>query len=199
MCGKPAPIYAILILTGKKYPNLDFDYFRYPYDKLYHAYFAKLDDILAKVETPFALFADDDDFFIKKGVLNSAEFLLENPDFVCCGGKWGSLKVTHRKSEPNFDGNRNAFFFNFKSGESIDQRTAKERVRYHFSSYFPTFYDVHRIEALRMCYKTLLELDLKDLFLMEFLTSFLAVASGKVKKLPVLYLSDSPIQRLHRA
>ncbi|MBL4861427.1 MAG: hypothetical protein JKY09_00205, partial [Crocinitomicaceae bacterium] len=40
------------VLTPENYPNLDFEYLRYPYDQTYTHYFSKLVDAISKSQTP---------------------------------------------------------------------------------------------------------------------------------------------------
>jgi glycosyltransferase domain-containing protein len=67
--------------------GLDVDYVRYPFDASYADYYAKLADALARVTTPFAVMADNDDMFIPDGLARAVEFLNANPSYVACGGQ----------------------------------------------------------------------------------------------------------------
>jgi len=46
------------------YPNLDYEYIRYPHDTNAENYFEKLTDVSSKVRSTYAIVADNDDFIL---------------------------------------------------------------------------------------------------------------------------------------
>ena len=64
------------VLSDKtNFPNVNYEYIRYPYDVTYAEYYSKVVDALSHVKTPFAVMADNDDFFIVEGLRLAVEFL----------------------------------------------------------------------------------------------------------------------------
>ena len=74
-------------VAESKSRGLDIEYVRYPFDRTYADYYAKLADALSRVTTPFVVMADNDDLFIPDGLARAVEFLLAHPDYVACGGQ----------------------------------------------------------------------------------------------------------------
>src|SRR3990167_5322939 len=66
------------------YPNLNYEYLRYTYDKNKQRYLLKIMDVLNKVKTPYVILADDDDFWGVEGLRKSILFLEENNDYSTC-------------------------------------------------------------------------------------------------------------------
>src|SRR2546430_1287449 len=82
------------ILSNKaNFPNVNYEYMRYPYDQTYAEYYSKVVDALSHVKTPFAVMADNDDFFIVEGLRNAVAFLRAHPDYSACSGHIGVFWV----------------------------------------------------------------------------------------------------------
>ena len=82
------------ILVGKNlYPNINYEYIRYPYDANLKLYYSKLVDVVNRVETPYILFMDNDDFFILENIPIFIDYLDKNKDTVSCGGHLASLSL----------------------------------------------------------------------------------------------------------
>lgn len=193
--GKDPTVAGVLSNRGK-YPNVSYEYIRYPYDATYAVYHAKKVDALSRVDTPFVMFTDNDDFTIVEGLYQSLDFLKNTLDYYACKGRTFSFRLG---PDPNalFGHTLNC---DYQAATSIDQETAAERVTALFSNYATTYYDVHRTEVAMRLFQVLCKLDPKDVTVAELLTSVMMVASGKVRTLPCLYLlrqhhSDTNCQR----
>ena len=168
------------LLDYKNYSDVDYQYYRYPYDATYLDYYTKLASAFTHVTTDYVALADNDDFFVINGLRKSVDFLMKNPDYASCGGEVGGL----------FFNNKEYFEFGISAHIQSDNNneSAIARVERHLNCYNVTHYDVHRTEQLRMYFNELKDLNPSDLFISEILTSSLVVASGKVKKNKYLYL-----------
>src|SRR5712692_10550063 len=69
------------------FPNIDYEYIRYPYDQTYAEYYSKVVDALSRIKTPFVVMADNDDFFIVNGLRRAVQFLSSHPEYIACGGQ----------------------------------------------------------------------------------------------------------------
>ena len=78
---------AALLGDRSRYPHVDYEYVRYPYDAAYSDYYAKLVDALSRVRTTYAVLADNDDFFVPEVLRRATGFLASHPDYVACGGQ----------------------------------------------------------------------------------------------------------------
>ena len=71
------------------YPNLRYEYIRYPYDETVEHFHFKLCDVVKRVKTPLVVIIDNDDYFLLSALYKNIEFLRENPDFTSSrGGLW---------------------------------------------------------------------------------------------------------------
>ena len=174
--------------------GLDIDYVRYPYDSSYPDYFAKLADALSRVTTPFAVMADNDDFFIADGLRGAVDFLQTHPDFVACGGQCAIFWMTGQAQEGQVYSDR--IEFKCSSQYSSDTaETAALRLRERSLGANDVFYAVHRTWLLRANFEAVRECSPRDLYLMEQLVMFLTAIAGKTRQLDTLYIArqqDSP-------
>ncbi len=174
----------------EKFGCLDINYVRYPYDENYSVYYKKIADALGKIKTKYVSVSDNDDFYVVEGIARSIEFLEKNGDYSSCRGEISSVAVYAPSDRPDLKflyGKAGDIVYKYYYGESIELEGSSQRVMRHAAKYDPTFYDVHRTSHLRMCFETLRDIDPENLYIAEGLTSFLTVASGKIKRLPCLY------------
>lgn len=164
-----------LLASHKNFPNVNYEYARYPFDQSYLEYYSKMADALSRIDTPFVAMVDNDEFLTVEGLERGAEFLQYHPDYSSCRGAMMRVSVTEEAVR----------FRKYQAQiHSITDENATRRVQSHFSSYGPTFYDVHRTQQLRVFFQALRELNPRDIYLAELITSFLAVAAGKVRREP---------------
>ena len=82
-----------LLADKRRFPNVDYEYVRYPEDKGYPDFYAKMADAMRRVQTPYVALVDNDDFLVVDGASKAIEFLASNGDYVSCGGQGAALWV----------------------------------------------------------------------------------------------------------
>jgi len=176
------------LLSGNpRYGSIDYEYIRYPQDRSYADYYAKIADALTRVETPYVAMADNDDFFVVDSLRRSVSFLSENPDYVACGGQ-GAIFWMHPEGRPHLYGGKIEWKCTLEP-ESIEAAAARERIRgQSISSSDTSYYDVKRSVEAKRQFEIVRSLDLTDLFLVENLVGFLTAVAGKTRRLEGLYL-----------
>ena len=187
-----------MLADKTRFPNIEYEYVRYPPDNSYADYYAKMADALDRVRTPFVAMADNDDFFVVKSLCNAVHFLSTNSDYFSCGGQGATFWMgsSSRQDVDNLVYGRNLEWKCTRETGSIDAENARARLQAVSVSKSDTFYyDVKRSEAVRKQLRLVCDLNLKDLFLVEHLILYLAAIAGKKKRLDYLYLArqqDSP-------
>ena len=179
------------VLSNKtNFPNVNYEYRRYPYDQTYAEFYSKMADALSRIKTPFVVMADNDDFFIAEGLRANVEFLRAHLDYSSCSGQIGVFWVT--PSDECSQSNRvygKQIEYKWCSRTSpVIQETATQRIGSKISADRLTYYDVQRTEELKAKFETVRSLDLKNLYLVEFLLTFLAGIEGKIQRIDRLYL-----------
>ena len=176
------------ILSEKaNFPNVDFEYVRYPYDSGYAEYYAKIADALSRVRTPFVAMADNDDFFVASGLEKAIQFLSAHPGHVACGGQWALFWVKPCAGGESVHGPvdwkcRNNF-------QSNCADTARERIRVQSLNADDVFYHVYRTGTLLRQFEIVRDLNPADLFLVEQMTAYLTAIAGKTQHLEHLYIA----------
>jgi len=187
-----------LLSDRAKFPNVNYEYVRYPPDRSYPDYYSKIADALGRVRTPYVAMADNDDFFFADALGEAARFLSAHPDYATCGGQGAVFWVLPSPSS----GDKGLLYGNniewkcTRETKSIDGDSARERIRAQAVSTADTFfYDVKRTGEARKHYQIVRDLGPKDLFIFEQVVCFLTAIAGKAKRLDTLYLarqSNSP-------
>ena len=185
------------LVEEQRHTGLDITRVRYPVDRTYADYFAKVTDALWRVTTPLVVLADNDDLLLPGGLASAVQFLAEHPSYVACGGQCAVFWL------PNGDGSgRSDALF----GDHVDWKcsgqystdtadSAADRLRERCLGANDVFYAVHRTELLRRHFAAVRDCNPRDLFLMEQLVMFLTAIAGKTRQLDTLYIArqqDSP-------
>ncbi len=176
---------AILENAQTAFPNLDIDYVRYPNDVDFSRYFAKMADALARVRTPYAMLADNDDFIALGGTERSLDFLDARPDYVCCGGGLAGFSVYAGLHDANngLTGRLNRYAYRYTIHDrSADfaSPSAVERLRAGSRNWW-SYYAVYRTEALSTICREIVEIDFSDLQLHEFFCAMRTMTLGKAR------------------
>ncbi len=172
----------------KLLPYLDVDYIRYPDDADFGCYFAKMTDALARVQTPYVMIADNDDFLASAGVERSLDFLDSHPDYVCCGGGIGGFAV-YAKKFPWLGGlcgplNRLAYrYMPYDRSLDLGSPSAAERLRQGLRNSW-SYYAVFRSSALLTIWREVGEMNLSDLQLHEKYCAMRTLTLGKARSDP---------------
>ena len=196
------------------YPNIKYQYLRYPYDDSYYQYYSKVVDALSQVKTPFVALADNDDFYFVDGLRKSVEFLLANKEYSSCGGKHVGFSLSsHSETIDNVYGDQ--VYLNFQNNNSFESDSASDRIMAIFrtpgkasksSTRLRTslYYNIQRTYSLKQIFSLIKTHDFNDLFLLELFLNCLTVSSGKVRCDPTyLYImrqrkTSKSSARLHR-
>ena len=178
--------------------GLDIEYVRYPYDRSYADYYAKLADAVSRVTTPLVVMADNDDLLVPDGLARAIDFLSTHPDYVACGGQCAVFWLSGAGSPPASAGPVYGDAVEWKcssqcSSDAAD--TAEARLRERCLGANDVFYAVHHTALLRRHFEAVRDCNPRDLFLMEQLVMFLTAIAGKTRQLDTLYIArqqDSP-------
>ncbi len=182
---------AEILVDHANFPNVDYEYIRYPFDATPTHYYAKVLDALNRVETPFVVLADNDDFFVVDAILRSLDFLKGHQDFSSARGIIAGVKITPDAGYgelSNVYGSDVSFVRQVYPDKSNLEEKAVKRVRNYFSSYRANWYDVFRTEQTRKSFQVLRDLDTRDLILSQHVPMLLGVIAGKVQIEPYVYL-----------
>jgi glycosyltransferase domain-containing protein len=179
------PLAELLEKSRTVFPDLDIDYVRYPDDADFSRFFAKMSDALRRVRTPYAMYADNDDFLAFSGIERSLDFLDANPDYVCCGGGLAGFSVYSGLYNPTngLTGRLNHYAYRYTIHDrsvEFSSPSAVERLRAGSRNWW-TYYAVYRTAALATIYREIVEIDFSDLQLHEFYCAMRSMTLGKAR------------------
>jgi glycosyltransferase domain-containing protein len=189
--GKEDTVLIEKLNNPKNYPNINYTYIKYPFDKSYLDYYSKLADVLSKVDTPYSMLMDNDDFIFPSGLTKSINFLDINKDYVSSRGRIDGIVIKSSNKNKKMDGvygERYDLRFSSVLTTVLDNNKTADRLLNHLSNYSPTYYDVHRSNQLSECFRKLKQINPSDLFIAEMITSCITITQGKINRGEYTYL-----------
>jgi len=175
------PVARHLENSAETFPHLDVEYVRYSHDASYRDYFLKVADALARVRTPYAMLADNDDFLGPNGIAQAIDFLDANPDYVGARGQVATFSVYSGLGNPSggVHGKLDRLSLGYECND-LSQPLAFERLRQGGQSHL-IFYAVHRTDVLATVWREAAEIDFSDLMLHEIYHAMRPLTLGKVR------------------
>jgi glycosyltransferase domain-containing protein len=175
-----------------KYPNLNYKYIRYPFDLNLSFFYKKLIDVISRINTPYMLFADNDDFFTLKNFEKLIDFLEKNPDFVSCGGDYISLSLLSKENKViNSPVANNYIAQKYNQVQSLDFEASTDRIVYFFENVesqilWCSWYNIQRTSAIKKSLEILSEYEFNEVVAFEiyFHISMLTLGKYKIIKTP---------------
>ena len=181
---------AALLADRHRYPHVDYEYLRYEPDQHYADYYAKLEDASSRIRTPYAVMIDNDDFLVADALSDALRFLDAHPSHVACGGQFALFWLGQKSAHDNALHGGRIEWKAHRCDASNAAQTARERLRELALGDSETcFYLVKRTALLQAQFRSLRELSIDDLFLMETLLYFLTTIAGKTERLGGLQIA----------
>jgi glycosyltransferase domain-containing protein len=190
--GEVHPAIYRLLSNPATFPNLSYEYHRYE-DRNVKDYYFKRYDALEKVNTPYVMMADNDDFLLPFGINKAVGFLNESPDYVCAGGGIpGFSMVTQPNEICNVVGSLRSFSYRYISNEwyqcrDLDDDSVSARVIKEIRNPLVVHYNVYRTQALRDINSEVLEQN-PSLIFCEMYSAIRTVTLGKVRADPSYFI-----------
>lgn len=176
------------------YPNLNYDYFKFPFDACMADYYKKICDATDMVESPYILYADNDDFFMLDNIEEYIRFLDNNADYVCCGGGDAALSIHSKSNEVLNTSSGNFFNVRFDKFESFSIESESKVGRLcDFFKYTESkklwfiWYDIQRTSIVKKTHEYLKRHEFKDAVTMEIYKNISLLLFGKSKRFESIY------------
>ena len=181
------------------FPNVDYEYLRYPYDETLPHYYAKVVDVLSRVTTPYVALACNDDFYVISGIRKALAFLESNSDYVSARGEIYQCMIRPIGSDKDIQYVYGPLIVTnppYFRAPSIIGNTPLLRVEQQLQ-YFcrSNFLDIQRISDVMERFKLIQKLDPRDLRFTDLMNDILTAAHGKIHRgvgLFMLYQSNAP-------
>ncbi len=161
--------------TAREYSNVDYQHLP---QFGYWGIRAKLAYGVEQLQTPYMVFAADDDFIVHDALLEAVSFMQDNPDYSLCHG-YSMMYLAFANSV-------NYYRRDKKVCEDYSADHAQDRVMDYLSQYLPPFYAVQRTAILRDWYNVLPH-DTSFQW-QEVGHTYYLLARGKARVLPIPYV-----------
>jgi len=139
---------------------------------------AKLAYGVQQLQTPYMVFAADDDFLVHDALHEAVSFMHANPDYALCHG-YSMMYLTLANGVSYFRRDK-------KVCEDYASDRAQDRLLDYMSQYLPPFYAVQRTQVLRDWYEVMPEDTIFQW--QEVGHTYYMLARGKARILPIPYV-----------
>lgn len=160
------------------YPNLHYDYLRFPPDKTLDEYYTKAEETFKRIKTDYSVLVDNDDFLSLENLKEQVRFLEQNVDYVCCGGPTVFFESLGGQTQV---GNSEVLFSGAIGRLPNDCENTMERVVNGVLNYdCYLWYNVTRASAAKNMFAMMKRIAPKNVFLSEYLWITMTPLLGKV-------------------
>lgn len=174
--GKSIEIENIL----KKYnnfPNVEYEYVRYPYDRTLTEFHQKIFDVVNRINTPLSLLIDNDDFVIFEGLYECEKMLREDEKMSNCRGSLVNFTTAHSGCNGEIIVGEDMYYY-----PSIVQDTALNRVRQQSKQFHGNWHGVQRTNHLKLTCGLMKESNPTNFRFSEQLVGYLNVICGNAHR-----------------
>lgn len=168
------------------YPDVDYRYIRYPYDKTLNDYYNKMKASALAVDTPFVVCIDNDDLTVDTGMQKSVDFLKSNSNYAASRGvlQGFTYHMADRPSSPiERQGNMYSEFPDDITGENACERIIDQSSHFH-GNWHSVMYSNHLVTTTTL----IEEFSPSNLRFVEQLYGFLNVVWGNSNREQYEYL-----------
>jgi glycosyltransferase domain-containing protein len=174
------------------YPNLDYEYIRYPFDASYDVFLNKFENVISRVKSDYILLADNDDFYLLDRFPELIAFLDEHTDYVAARGQLVNFEVFDTKGVTRSQVRGCRYQASAVYAPSIDSDCPLARINslclgMADYDYYSNWYSIIRTRALQKIWKDLLTLSIKEINVLEILSHVMLMNAGKLKVISTLF------------
>ncbi len=173
--------------------SAEFQYIKYPPDKSLRIFYSKIQNALKRVETPYVVFASNDDFYFFDSLEKSAKFLNHNADYVASRGEIWDFNVldctrTTGAQKGNIIYGHIGGISKLYEHPTVLGECALERTLDFSHKSNSTWHDVVRTKVILGAYDQLLKTDIEDIIFADNLVCFYLACHGKIHRGDSLYM-----------
>jgi glycosyltransferase domain-containing protein len=175
-----------IIFNANKNKNVK--YIKYSFDKDIKTYINKVVDALDKVNTPYVMRVDNDDILLKEGLDLCIKTLDKEPSYkIAQANIRGIFMKSHTLENPKYvcvPGLKEDF-------KDLVGLNGIDGIKNVMSPYRQLWYGIYAIDVYKDIWSNILESEIKNVFLLEFLQSQLAVIHSSI-----IYVDETYYLRL---
>jgi glycosyltransferase domain-containing protein len=166
-----------------RYPELRIDLHPYAHGT---RFFDKLCHSLDRIRARFVMLCGQDDFVVPAAVERVLQALDADAGLACARGRVGRFRI--RRKEDAASADKVAIEFLQHPMRAYREPRAVDRVLAHIRAYSSTLYSVHRRPHLLESFRRT-EAATKNVIFMQYLSSCITAAQGRIECLDVLFLA----------
>jgi len=161
------------------FPRLNIDYQRFAPDKNFQAFMLKMKIALERIDTPYIVWACDDDFYDLDELAKGVEFLKEHPDYVSYTGKILNFSVNPDKAKrgQTHHGKICLGDSNFSMNTCITEKSTSERLN-NFHEFKP-YEAIQKTKVSKKVFELAVKWRITHIHQLTMITKLLLLHDGK--------------------
>lgn len=180
--GGDDPAMAALLEDGRHFPDVDYTYVRYN-DATLTDFFRKMAHAADRIDTPYMMISDNDDFVLPMAVTQSAQYLDKHADYVSAAATTASFPLWPIFSEAEILQGDLYSLEPQTDCTNMEANGAERRMETFFHHRSALYYNVNRVSTMRQVYNAIPDLGFRNFDLWEFYMYLAMLSHGKAKAL----------------
>jgi glycosyltransferase domain-containing protein len=156
-------------------------YIRYPYDESVRDYIKKMQDALLRINTPYVMTCDNDDFLSFKGIKACINALDNESDYGFANGNLRAIKEITRNEATS----KRYFCLRFEkfNTKNLNDKAGVDAIKNLFRPYKQVWYGVYRTDLYKKIWEKIAISNLDNVFLIEIFQGQLAFALSRMRNI----------------
>jgi glycosyltransferase domain-containing protein len=165
--------------------NIDYQYYKFPYDKDLKTFIIKINKSLKIINTKYVMLFDNDDIPLKSTINKCLHKLETNRNLIACGGHLINFQLLEYYEKKNYKCKGHMInFAKMKYGNNYNSNDKYKRVRNYFlKKDINTYNDIFYTKHLRKTYSIVSKFRFNYLYFYFILADALNYYNGKIIKL----------------
>lgn len=169
--GEVHPTIARLLANPATFPNLRYTHVKYPDDASFGIFLRKMLDAIGRIQTPYVMIVDNDDFVAPAGIAACLKLLEERPQYGCCSGSIDVFELGDPTSEAlrritGRIGRYEPRYLPLTNPSDLAEDAVAERVVTGFMNNWMAN-AVYRRDVLHTIWQDIVRIDFVDFYLIE--------------------------------
>ena len=190
--GGRHPTIPQILQNKQNFPNLNYEYVRYPYDHSLDDFHEKMASVVQKIDTPTVIAMDNDDFILSEGIAKCLVVLKENNSYSSARGAIHRIDISH-DIYGHMTLGKNMYT---KYPNSIIEQTAANRVREQTKRFHSNWHNVTRSNHFKTAWRMINVVKPQNMRFTEQLICYLNVLWGDGFRSDFFWLLHQQGQRI---
>ena len=170
------------LINDSRYEKLNISFFEHDQKIKFIDYYKMMKEAASRVDTPFMMLVDNDDFIFPSGINKIVDFLSKNSEYISAGSQIKSISINNNSDDIYGRNIINHFYGEYHRTDEPIQDLNKQLYD-SINNFQSTWYNVHKTESALKIFSEIVEQDFSDLTIYEMYFQLRLLSLGRIKHL----------------